>query len=378
MTHTFHPYRTDGDRRIVATEAEWLEIEDLNRQAQTAKCGRCGSEYDIADVPEEEWPFECDMREEDGSPCGRVNEKPKPIGVIVDAEMFDWWDGWLFNADGKQAFWDTDEWMPHCVAGGPYLEMDDVRNRLFKLIDRCPHLRWMLPTNYPAEAFKSYPVTWYRGELSPVLTPPSNLYLSVRVANQSDADRIIPELLRIPGNRGVFLDGQTEGIDFSAIKLGRDKTGQETCDVLKGVYTVEYHETHEYPGGIQVLDGGPRIEGVTQRGGADALHPAWVRQTRDQCEGAGVPYAFIGWGEWIPWTVDARNNFDFDPDTFSFMCHLIANPNGDVRQFPTSGQKACIQLGYTTFKKDDVHFVNVGPARSGKVLDGREWEGVPE
>ncbi len=148
MIHTFHPYRLVGDRRIVATEAEWQAIEELHCQAQTAKCGRCGSEYDIDEVPEEEWPFECDMREEDVSPCGRVNEKPMPIGVIVDAEMFDGWEGDLEDADGHPMRWDTDEWMPHCVAGGPYLEMDDVRNRLFKFIDSCPHLRFMLPTSY--------------------------------------------------------------------------------------------------------------------------------------------------------------------------------------------------------------------------------------
>jgi hypothetical protein len=36
MIHTFHPYRLVGDRRIVATEAEWQSIEELHRQAQTA------------------------------------------------------------------------------------------------------------------------------------------------------------------------------------------------------------------------------------------------------------------------------------------------------------------------------------------------------
>lgn len=30
------------------------------------------------------------------------------------------------------------------------------------------------------------------------------------------------------------------------------------------------------------------------------LHPAWVRKLRDQARGAGIAFAFVGWGDWLP------------------------------------------------------------------------------
>jgi protein gp37 len=46
----------------------------------------------------------------------------------------------------------------------------------------------------------------------------------------------------------------------------------------------------------------PRLDWVIAGGesgpGARPLHPDWVREIRDQCVDAGVPFFFKQWGEW--------------------------------------------------------------------------------
>jgi len=46
--------------------------------------------------------------------------------------------------------------------------------------------------------------------------------------------------------------------------------------------------------------------------GARPMHPDWVRSVRDQCQDAGVPFYFKGWGEWAPIsTVDGTQILPF-------------------------------------------------------------------
>ena len=43
--------------------------------------------------------------------------------------------------------------------------------------------------------------------------------------------------------------------------------------------------------------------------GARPMNPEWVRSIRDQCEEAGVPFHFKGWGEWFP-----RDQWEWQPE----------------------------------------------------------------
>ena len=74
--------------------------------------------------------------------------------------------------------------------------------------------------------------------------------------------------------------------------------------------------------------------------GARPMHPSWVRDLRDQCHEAGVPFLFKQWGEWAP--------VDFEAN----VSHSQVS-NG-------------IRMG------------RVGKQTAGRILDGEEWNEFPE
>jgi protein gp37 len=69
--------------------------------------------------------------------------------------------------------------------------------------------------------------------------------------------------------------------------------------------------------------------------GARPMHPEWVRNIRDQCQSAGVPFFFKQWGEWGP----------------AWEHGLRGEPDALMRR--------------------------VGKKAAGRMLDGRTWDEVP-
>lgn len=92
--------------------------------------------------------------------------------------------------------------------------------------------------------------------------------------------------------------------------------------------------------------------------GARPMHPVWVRDIRDQCQTAGVPFFFKQWGEWSSETVDKLR------------------PPGFVSP---SGKWELIQpFGWGADNPGSVSVWRVGKNASGRLLDGREWNEYPE
>lgn len=98
--------------------------------------------------------------------------------------------------------------------------------------------------------------------------------------------------------------------------------------------------------------------------GPDArpVHPDWVRGLRDQCQSAGVPFFFKSWGEWVcrPWSSD----------------------NGRKRELclGMDGTSVYAQVGHMMgFRKPgEALMVRVGKKAAGRLLDGQEWNEMPE
>ena len=92
--------------------------------------------------------------------------------------------------------------------------------------------------------------------------------------------------------------------------------------------------------------------------GPDArpLHPAWVREIIRQCEAAGVEVVFSSWGEWAPREVLTRG---LDEASGLDAIRWWSKHDGWV-----SG---------ITSEQGVQYMVRVGPERSGRTLDGREW-----
>ena len=76
---------------------------------------------------------------------------------------------------------------------------------------------------------------------------------------------------------------------------------------------------------------------------ARPMHPRWVRGIRDECAAAGVSFFFKQWGEWAPWEGGGSPDLDIPAHTF---------PDG------------------TTVYR-------VGKKAAGRLLDGVEWNGIP-
>jgi protein gp37 len=111
--------------------------------------------------------------------------------------------------------------------------------------------------------------------------PLPNLWLGVSVENQCAADERIPDLLATPAAlRFVSCEPLLGPVDLYTwlpmLEIERESRGPNDSYVDWVIV-----------GG----ESGPR---------ARPAHPDWVRQIRDQCKAARVPFFFKQWGEWLP------------------------------------------------------------------------------
>jgi protein gp37 len=136
-----------------------------------------------------------------------------------------------------------------------------ARERLWELIRQTPHLDWLLLTKRPQNIAKMLPADWGKGY--------PNIWLGVTVENQTEADRRIPILRRIPG----------------AVRF-------LSCEPL----LEEVRLTEFVDGGIEMPGIHRIICGGESGPGARPMHPDWARHLRDDCLVAGVAFHFKQWG----------------------------------------------------------------------------------
>jgi protein gp37 len=170
------------------------------------------------------------------------------------------------------------------------------------------------------------------------LAVPPNVWLGTSIEDQATADERIPHLLATPAAvRFLSCEPLLGPVDLTGIAIPRpDLRASVILDVLNGT------------GGL--VRGGPgRIDWVICGGesgpGARPMHPDWARSLRDQCQAAGVPFFFKQWGEWEP-----RRGFACPDDLPRDGWHHF-DPECSMRR--------------------------VGKKNAGRLLDGREWNEVP-
>jgi protein gp37 len=142
----------------------------------------------------------------------------------------------------------------------PRKDLDPWRDKLWDLIERTPHLDWLLLTKRPGHIRHVYP--WAQD-------PRENVWLGTTAENQRWADRRIERLLTVDA-RIRFLSCEPL---LSAIDI--------TSWLNKGVI-------------------GWVIAGGESGGEARPTHPNWIRSLRDQCSTHNVPFHFKQWGHWSP------------------------------------------------------------------------------
>ncbi len=106
---------------------------------------------------------------------------------------------------------------------------------------------------------------------------------------------------------------------------------------------LNFHGTLPGDWGLGYCSMHARFDLIVVRGpsGADAwpMHPAWVEDIREQAASVNIAFAFLGWGDWKP--LDDGH-----------------------------GPDDCIV--------DGCRFARVGAARSGRILNGKTYEQLPE
>jgi protein gp37 len=138
----------------------------------------------------------------------------------------------------------------------PRRELNEARERLWRLIESTPSLDWLLLTKRPEN-------------LSPMLPRPlfENVWIGTTVENQAMAQKRIDHLFSVDA-RVYFL----------------------SCEPLLGP--------------LQLEPWLPKLDWVITGGesGAKArpMRADWARSLRDQCVNAGVAFHFKQWGNWRP------------------------------------------------------------------------------
>lgn len=290
---------------------------------------------------------------------------------------------------------DREAYEYHCadVTHGPYVRpkvfcasLADVfedhpslaewRSDLWRLIETCTELDWLLLTKRPENVLGMVPKPWIEGRIWGYPVPfhfpakwPGHVFVGTSVEDQKAADECIPHLLKVPAPvrflsmepllGPVNLDPPTcptcGGHDAGTAGDGTPCCREHGDEMAFGAWLDPCADAKQR--GINWV-----IVGGESGHGARPMHPDWVRSIRDQCVDAGVPFFFKQWGEWLP--------MDHQPRSKAFPS-VVAD---DYPGFPKGG-----------YPESRVHrwaglgdSYRIGKRFAGRMLDGRTWDEMPE
>lgn len=257
------------------------------------------------------------------SPGGRVMKRRRVFCASI-SDVFEDWKGPMRDSQSRPMFFCMcGLWLSapceKCEESWP-LTMNDVRKRLFWVIDRTPNLDWMLLTKRPQNIKRLMPEINPSGNLDPIASTPyghpmrkfrSNVWLGTTAGTQAMAEKRVDELVKCRKLAPVlFVSAEPllEQVDFSP--------WLSSIDWL--------------------------IVGGESGAQARPMDPAWVRSARDQAVAAGVPFHFKQWGEFI----------DPHPSELHLSTARLVDFNGLKLQ-------------------------RIGKKAAGRLLDGCEWNEFP-
>lgn len=226
------------------------------------------------------------------------------------------------------------------------------RRDLFDLIRATPNLTWLLLTKRPGNIVKLWheTVTLHMDEPpDEVERWPLNAAIGCTVANQDEADRDIPKLLRAkaalrPAFAFLSMEPLLGPVDLTDVA----NDGDSYWDALTGHPAEETIDGEPCEKVDWVITGGETDQGAHK---ARPSRPDWFRSLRDQCAAAEVPFHFKQWGEWREAQEGDEFNtsmgragkppaFIVDPADATVHCFLPAHPNPRCRAMLRVGSKA--------------------------------------
>lgn len=171
-------------------------------------------------------------------------------------------------------------------------DLDDIRGKLWALIERTPHLDWLLLTKRPENVYDMVPDNWIHTEGCLVRLRggcggtcdvwPRNVWVGCTVEDQRRAEERIPRLLEIPSALLFVSYEPALGPVNWLPALGADENGERcACG------------DPECPGPGSRGCNARRISWLIVGGesgpGARPFDLAWARQALADCKAAGVP-----------------------------------------------------------------------------------------
>lgn len=240
------------------------------------------------------------------------------------------------------------------------------RKELFDLIRATPNLDWMILTKRIGNAAAM--ITEAGGW-------PANAVLGITVVNQPEIDRDVIKLICTPVTRRF--------LSMEPLLAPADLTG-EYLAAKCGTYPFKGLPGEHRTRLIDLLD--LVIVGGESGPKARPMHPAWVTDLRDQCAAAGVPFMFKQWGEWKPISQMS------EPETNALYVSVKkARGSQDQRNLDDIYGRRCkvptSAIGFGGDVGADVAFkqvagrpgmqlFRVGKKKSGRLLDGCQWNGT--
>lgn len=217
------------------------------------------------------------------------------------------------------------------------------RIELMRLICETPHLDWLLLTKRIGNADQMLETAFraaHQGREGWRENYLPNVWIGATIVNQSEADRDIPKLLAVPAaRRFLSMEPLLGPVDLNYTRQRIQATRSQLARAINGETWIDW-----------VIVGGE--SGPNAR----PMHPEWARSLRDQCKAAGVPLLFKQWGEWICADQDE--------------C-----PHGPPKSRWMWADGAAIEFG--DGDRAMPLFCRAGKKAAGRLLDGREWNGVP-
>ena len=272
--------------------------------------------------------------------------------------MFEDWDGYVVSQSGSVYVFcencsairlaGADVLPPHCgiCQSGAVREctLDDLRRELFHLSDATPNLDWLLLTKRPENVPGMWSTTNTRADGVPKDCR-RNVWLGTSVSDQQTADKLIPELFKCRDlSRVLFVSAEPllRPIDFTRVMFPQHEISNNVLDCQ--IRNVAMRAWIEKVAGLDWV-----IVGGESGPHARPMHPDWALSIRDQCQVARVPFFFKQWGEYLP---ESQDN------------HI---PDGTVAN-----------LNFARDEDDLEPVFRVGKQAAGRLLDGREWNEIPE
>ena len=217
---------------------------------------------------------------------------------------------------------------------------DEWRRDALDVIEACPQHTFVIPTKRTERMLGCLYGETGRHYLGGGDYIP-NVWILASVEDQKTADRRIPELLTLH----QYGDWPVLGVSYEPA-LG----------------PVDFERDYDSIGGMRtwldMLDW--LVMGGESGPYARPMHPDWVRQTRDACVAAGVPFFFKQWGEWENAGLLYREGESIN----------LLNDGNII-----SDSEYVVGAGADM---SPARMVRVGKKAAGHIIDGRKWRRLPE